>query len=205
MKKLISLAVPRKTLEAITLARSEPASAWMNQHSSQDAVTEWTRRGLRMDADVAGLDDDDNPALEEANATADESTEDMWPGGPSSRVPRTQRLRRLRLVQGRRREDSSRLRRPSAAYSGRVHSAISSVPNTQGRGRPNEQVDRGEGDQEDQRADRNTDGTIGRPCGSCSGFITPEDGSDDVSIRCKQLDDIEELQQGDTHGVTRHG
>ena len=60
-----------------------------------------------MDADVAGLDDDDNPALEGVDATADESTEEKWPGGPSSRVPRTQRLRRLRLVQGRRREDSS--------------------------------------------------------------------------------------------------
>ena len=40
----------------------------------------------------------------------------------------------------------------------------------------NAQVDRGEGDQED----------------------TPEDGSNDVSIHRKQLDDTEVMQQGDT-------
>ena len=27
------------------LETGEPASAWMNQHSSRDAVTEWIRRG----------------------------------------------------------------------------------------------------------------------------------------------------------------
>ena len=31
------------------------------------------------------------------------------------------------------------------------------------------------------------------------------DESDEVPIHCKQLDDAQGLQQGDTHGVTRHG
>ena len=42
-----------------------------------------------MNEDVAGLNDDDNPAPEEVDAAADE---DEWHGG--SRVTRTHRLRR---------------------------------------------------------------------------------------------------------------
>ena len=38
--KLITLAVARKTLKAITLDTGQPASAWINQLSSRDAVTE---------------------------------------------------------------------------------------------------------------------------------------------------------------------
>ena len=60
MHELISLGVPRKTLKAITLETVEPASASMNQHSSRDAVTEWTCSGLSMDDDDAGLNGDDN-------------------------------------------------------------------------------------------------------------------------------------------------
>ena len=59
-----------------------------------------------------------------------------------------------------------------------------------------------EGDQGDWGADRITDDTVED---KRSGFITPGDGVDDVSIHCKQLDDAEWLLHGDTHGVTRHG
>ena len=51
--------------------------------------------------------------------------------------------------------------------------------------------------EESQQADR-TDDTVERNCGSCSSVITPQDGSDDVFIHCKQLVDTEGLQQGDT-------
>ena len=36
---------------------------------------------------VAGLNDDDNPAPEEVDATEDEAIEDEWPGGSMTRVP----------------------------------------------------------------------------------------------------------------------
>ena len=51
-----------------------------------------------------------------------------------------------------------------------------------------------ESDQEDQRADRIADDTVG----DTRGFITPGDGSDDMSIHCKNG------RQRDTHRVTRH-
>ena len=60
-----------------------------------------------MDEDVAGLNGDDNRAPEEVDAAADEAIEDEWLGGAITRVPRTQRLRRLSLFQGRRGEDTS--------------------------------------------------------------------------------------------------
>ena len=40
-------------------------------------------QGLSMDEHVAGLNDDDNPASEEADATADDAIEDERPGGSS--------------------------------------------------------------------------------------------------------------------------
>ena len=40
-----------------------------------------------MDEDVAGLNDDYNPAPEGVDATADESIEDEWPEGPITRLP----------------------------------------------------------------------------------------------------------------------
>ena len=76
-------------------------------------------------------------------------------------------------------------RRRSTTCSRLIHAVISSAPRTQSRGRPfaadegasrmlgNEQVDREEGDQEDQRADRITDDTVEDKRGSCSGFIAP--------------------------------
>ena len=39
-----------------------------------------------MDEDVAGLNDDDNPALEEVDATV-EFIENDWPRGPVTIVP----------------------------------------------------------------------------------------------------------------------
>ena len=85
-----------------------PVLAWMSQHSSRDAVTEWKCLGLSTDKDDAGLNDDDNPSpTEEMDATGDEAITDEWPGGPNVRVPREQRLRRPRLDQERREEDST--------------------------------------------------------------------------------------------------
>ena len=51
----------------------------MTTCTNPDAVTERIR--LSMDEDVAGLNDADNLALEEVEATADEAIEDKWPGG----------------------------------------------------------------------------------------------------------------------------
>ena len=81
MNQLFSLGVPWKTLKAITIETREPASAWMNQHSSQYT------QGLSMDEDVACLNDDDNPAPEEVNTAADEALEEECRGGPTTRVP----------------------------------------------------------------------------------------------------------------------
>ena len=39
-----------------------------------------------MDEDVAGLNDDDNPASEEVDATADEAIKDEQPRGPITTV-----------------------------------------------------------------------------------------------------------------------
>ena len=63
-----------------------PASAWVNQHSSRDAVTEWICLGLSMDEDVAGLTDDKNLSpTEEMDETADDTIKDEWPGPGCSR------------------------------------------------------------------------------------------------------------------------
>ena len=62
----------------------------------------------------------------------------------------------------------------------------------------NEQVDRREGEREGQRADRITDNTVEEKRASWSGFITPEIESDNVFIHCKQSDDTERLQEGET-------
>ena len=54
-------------------------SAWMNQHSLRDAVTEWVCLMLNMDEDDAGLNVDDNPSpIEETDATADETIQGEW-------------------------------------------------------------------------------------------------------------------------------
>ena len=67
--------------------------------------------------------------------TADDVIKDEWPGGPVTRVQQKQRLGILRLVQGRRGEDSSaRLRRRSTTCSRLTRTVISSAPSTQRRG-----------------------------------------------------------------------
>ena len=55
-------------------------SARMNQHSSRDAVTEWTCLGSSMHEDDAVLNDDDSSSPpEQVDATADETIKEEWP------------------------------------------------------------------------------------------------------------------------------
>ena len=60
VQKTISCAMSEKTVEVNPTHL--PVSAWMSQHSSRDAVTEWICLGLSTDEDDAGLNDDDNPS-----------------------------------------------------------------------------------------------------------------------------------------------
>ena len=122
-------------------------------------------------------------------------------------MARRTNYQRLRLVKGRRGQDNSASLRRRSTCSVLVHTVMISAPSTQSRGRPfaaktkgvssmsgtNKLI--GEGDQGDQRADRITNDTVQHKPGSCSGFITPWDGGDDVSIHCKPSDDTEGLQQ----------
>ena len=135
------------------------------------------------------------------DATADEAIEDEWSGGPITRVPRTQRLRRLRLVQGCCGEDSpARLRRRSTTCSGLIQTAISSAPSMAVRGKD----EGGTNKLIDEKAIKETSEPVASPTRPTprtrhlQRLITQEDRSDDVSIHCKQLDGTEALQQEDT-------
>ena len=77
-------ALDRDGVQARTLSRL-PVSAWMNQHSSRDSVTEWIWLGLSMDEDDAGLHDDDRPSPpQEADTTATSGLEDQTSGSHES-------------------------------------------------------------------------------------------------------------------------
>ena len=122
-----------------------------------------------MDEDVPGLNDDDNPAREEVDATADEAIlEDQSPESMKAETdetpscPRTSRRRQLSQTQATidhvRRANShcdqfgSPERRAVEGCSQQRRRCFQHVRK--------EQVDRGERDQEDQRADRITDDTL---------------------------------------------
>ena len=80
----LPIALDRDGVQARTLSRLR-VSAWMNQHSSRDSVTEWIWLGLSMDEEDAGLHDDDRPSPpEEADATATSGLEDQTAGSHES-------------------------------------------------------------------------------------------------------------------------